>query len=111
MEAVIAAIYKMGSGRRRDVLSRLFAGEWPKLSQPERLDSKSKLQELVQSRFQRTPAYRLVSETGPDHDRTFTVEVVVNDDVLGRGSGRSKKLAETAAARAALEKLGAGFTE
>jgi ribonuclease-3 len=113
LEAVIAAVYLDGGLKAaRDMVARLFAAEWPKLSGPEAvIDYKSKLQELVQSRFQRTPEYRLVSETGPHHDRTFTVEVSVNDAVQGRGSGKSKKLAETEAARAALERLGGGFTE
>ncbi len=113
LEAVVAAVYlDAGLDAAGDMVGRLFAAEWPKLSGPEAvIDYKSKLQELVQSRFQRTPAYRLESETGPHHDRTFTVEVTVNDGVLGRGSGRSKKLAETEAARAALERLGSDFTE
>ena len=113
LEAVVAAVYlDAGLDAARDLVARLFASEWPKLSGPEAvIDYKSKLQELVQSRFQRTPAYRLVSGVGPHHDMLFTVEVNVNGEVLGSGSGRSKKIAETEAARAALERLGGGFTE
>ena len=112
LEAVIAAIYlDAGMDSARDVVARLFALEWPRLSGPGAvIDFKSRLQELAQSRFQRTPAYRLVSEVGQPHDMVFTVEVNVNGEVLGSGSGRSKKLAETEAARAALERLGGGFT-
>jgi ribonuclease-3 len=51
------------------------------------------------------PVYRLVAEEGPDHDKTFTVEVRVGKTVLGRGVGKSKKQAEATAARLALEKL------
>ena len=60
----------------------------------------------MQSRFQLTPSYRLVAETGPDHDKTFTVEVLAGSRVLGKGTGKSKKLAETEAAR-----TGAGAAE
>jgi len=112
LEAVVAAVYlDAGLDAAGDMVARLFASEWPKLSGPEAvIDFKSRLQEIVQSRFQRTPLYRLVSETGPHHDMIFTVDVSVNSEVLGQGSGRSKKLAETEAARAALARLGGGFT-
>jgi ribonuclease-3 len=68
------------------------------------------LQELTQSRLQQTPAYHLVAESGPDHDKRFTVEVIIGAKALGRGIGKSKKLAETEAARAALERFGRDFT-
>lgn len=113
LEAVIAAVYlDLGFAVAGDVMMRLFAGEWRKLvSSGAGVDFKSKLQELTQSRFQQTPLYRLVEESGPDHDKKFTVEVSVEGAVLGAGSGKSKKLAETEAARLALEKLDAAFTE
>jgi ribonuclease III len=113
LEAVIAAVYlDQGIAAAGDTVARLFAEEWPKLAGPGAgADYKSRLQELAQSRFQQTPAYHLTAEVGPDHDKRFTIEVSVNDEVLGSGSGRSKKLAETEAARAALERLGGGFTE
>ena len=86
--------------------------EWQKLASPGAgVDFKSRLQELTHSRFQQTPVYYLVAEVGPDHDKRFTVEVKVNDEILGRGSGKSKKIAEMEAARLALEQLGADFTE
>ena len=69
------------------------------------IDYKTRLQEIVKSRSQWAPGYRLLAETGPDHDKTFTVEVKVGDSVLGRGTGKSKKEAEAEAARFALEKL------
>lgn len=68
-------------------------------------DPKSRLQEVMQSRWQTTPSYRVVAIEGPDHARRFTVEVVVRGEVLGRGEGRSKQRAEKAAARQALEGL------
>jgi ribonuclease-3 len=113
LEAVIAAVYlDRDIVAARDVVTRLFVEEWQKLASPGTgIDYKSRLQELTQSRFQQTPTYHLAEEVGPDHDKRFTVEVRVNDEILGRGSGKSKKLAETEAARSALQQLGAGFTE
>jgi ribonuclease III len=113
LEAVIAAVYlDRGMAAAGDVVTRLFGTEWPGLAGPGAgTDYKSRLQEITQSRFQQTPAYYLTSEVGPDHAKRFTVEVKVNDEILGRGSGKSKKLAETEAARLALERLGVDFTE
>ena len=113
LEAVIAAVYlDRGITATEDMVTRLLLEEWNKQTrQGTSIDYKSKLQELVQSRFQVTPAYRLVSETGPGHDKRFTVEVMVNTEILGSGTGKNKKLAETEAARLALERLGGDFTE
>lgn len=69
-------------------------------------DPKTRLQELMQDRERVTPNYRLTGHEGPDHERTFFAEVWADDRRLGRGDGRSKKLAEQAAAEAALTALG-----
>ena len=69
------------------------------------IDYKSQLQELLQAQAQQTPVYNLIETSGPDHDKKFTVEVKQGNDVLAIGIGRSKKKAETEAARIALEKL------
>lgn len=113
LEAIIAAVYlDQGMAAAGNMVMGLLVEEWKKISRQNiYVDYKSKLQELVQSRFQMTPAYRLMSEEGPDHDKSFVVEVMVNAKVLGSGTGKSKKLAETEAARLALERLGADFTE
>jgi ribonuclease-3 len=68
-------------------------------------NAKSVLQELVQARMQQTPSYHLIEEAGPDHAKSFTVEVRVGHRVLGRGHDRSKRGAEQAAAEVALEQL------
>lgn len=68
-------------------------------------DSKSSLQETVQARGLPAPHYRVISATGPDHKRQFTVTVSLNHQILGQGTGPTKQAAETSAARAALEKL------
>jgi ribonuclease-3 len=114
LEAVIGAVYlDRGFSNARDVTMGLLADEWSKLDKRDLTadaDFKSRLQELAQSRFQQAPSYRLVAAVGPQHDPMFTVEVSVNGEIVGTGSGRSKKLAEMAAAREALERLGGGFT-
>jgi ribonuclease-3 len=68
-------------------------------------DSKSLFQEQAQAKFGLTPGYRVVDESGPDHNRRYTVEVLVGEEPFGRGSGNSKQIAAQAAARAGLEKL------
>jgi ribonuclease-3 len=70
-------------------------------------DWKTQLQEMGQARQRSSPRYRVVAEVGPDHAKTFEIEVELRGTVLGRGSGRSKKDAEQAAAREALERLAA----
>ncbi len=105
VEAVLAAIYLdggIGSARRfvqRFILSREVAS----LTKP--LDHKTALQELVQRESGQVLQYRLVGEEGPDHDKRFFVEVLLNGAAIGSGSGRSKKEAEQMAAAAAIETL------
>jgi len=113
LEAMIAAIFlDQGSTITRDFILRLFNEELREVAgRRVRVDYKSQLQELIQSREQQPPAYQLIEIVGPDHDRRFTVEVRAGDTVLGRGSGKSKKAAETEAAGAALEQLSASFTK
>jgi ribonuclease-3 len=112
MEAVIAAVFlDQGFNKTRDFILRLVASELDRaISQGIEPDYKSQLQELIQARQQQTPSYQVIEATGPDHDRSFTVEVRLGDTVLGRGSGKSKKSAEEEAARSALERLPADFT-
>jgi len=111
LEAVIAAIFlDQGSAITRDFILRLFNKELQKVaSQGAGVDYKSQLQELIQAREQQTPVYRVIKTIGPDHDKRFTVEVRVGDTVLGKGSGKGKKAAETEAARSALEQFSANF--
>jgi ribonuclease-3 len=107
LEAVIAAVcLDQGLVAARDFILRLFRKELRKAArQGAKPDCKSQLQELIQARQQSPPVYQVIAAAGPDHDRRFTVEVKVSDVVLGKGSGKSKKSAETEAARSALEKL------
>jgi len=113
LEAVIAAIsLDQGAAVTKDFVLKLLGEEMVKVvSQGMGADYKSRLQELMQSRGQSPPAYRMIEAAGPDHDKSFTVEVMAGDMVLGSGTGKSKKLAETEAARSALERLANSFTE
>lgn len=112
LEAVIAAIFlDQGLAAARDFVTHLFGTVMTEvLSQGTGSDYKSELQEFIQAREQRSPTYHLLAKSGPEHDRTFTVEVRLGSTVLGRGSGKSKKAAETEAALSALKKLSNGFT-
>lgn len=68
------------------------------------IDAKSHFQEVTQEREGITPHYEVVSETGPDHDKTFEIAVYVRDKLWGKGTGNSKQSAQQSAARDALEK-------
>ena len=113
IEAVIAAVFlDRGLIATREIILKLIDEELRKvIRQRSEVDYKSQLQEIVQSRYRSVPDYRLLETTGPDHAKRFTVEVIVGGIVLGRGSGKSKKIAETEAARSALEQLSADFTQ
>ncbi|MFC1954480.1 ribonuclease III [Chloroflexota bacterium] len=112
LEAVIAAIFlDLGFSSARDFILNLIDAELKKaVNQTSGVDYKSELQELIQSREQKPPDYHLIQTTGPDHSKIFTVEVRLNETVLGTGTGKSKKAAEVEAARSALEKLTNNFT-
>jgi ribonuclease-3 len=68
-------------------------------------DYKSKLQEIAQAIWRKSPIYRIVRESGFSHDKRFQVQVIFDDEVIGDGTGRSKKEAEQDAAREALEAI------
>ena len=106
LEALIgAAFVDQGFDVTRDLILRLFASSISDLRERgQASDCKSRLQELIQAESQERPVYRLVEAVGPDHDKTFWVEVVVGGETLGRGSGKSKQAAEKDAAKQALEK-------
>ena len=65
-------------------------------------DSKTNLQEWIQGKLKKEFHYELLEETGPEHDKTFRVEVVMENEVIGKGEGRTKKAAEQQAAYEAL---------
>jgi ribonuclease-3 len=109
-ESVVGAILMdQGFTAARDFVLRLFEGEIGRAIE-ERLtaDYKSRLQEVIQARHRVPPVYRTIKEVGPDHDKEFTVEVIIGDSVIGRGHGKSKRMAEQEAARDALDGLAQG---
>lgn len=108
LEALIAAVYIDGGlmaarafahealGQEYVELREGFVGEGTR-------DYKTQYQEWCQKRFDMLPRYVTVRESGPDHQKTFEVELMVNADVMGRGVGRTKKEAEQMAAKQALD--------
>jgi ribonuclease-3 len=107
-EALVAAVYlDQNYAEARRFILRIMAGELEDLfrgSVPQE-NPKSHLQEFVQGQGQSTPQYRLVSSEGPDHGPVFTVEVLVDGQVMGVGQGGSKAGAEKTAAMNALVRL------
>jgi ribonuclease-3 len=109
VEALIGAVYlDQGYDTAKQfitdhVVSRLDdilkTGAW--------LDPKSRFQELAQEQYGLTPNYRVLEESGPDHDKVFTIGVYVGDKLFGKGEGSSKQIGQQGAAQAALKKLGA----
>ncbi len=106
MEAILAAVYLDGGlEEARKIVMRC----WPKPEEVRRpmQDSKGALQEFLQKDGGTTPIYETIGQSGPPHDRVFEAKVSRDGVELGRGSGRTKKQAEQAAALEALKKLGA----
>ena len=101
VEAVIGAIFRdSGIEEAQKFIFRFILDniEQRKLF----FDAKSTLQELAQSKYKQNLTYKVVYENGPEHDKEFGVEAWLGDELLGRGKGRSKKIAEQHAAYEAL---------
>lgn len=107
LEALIAAVYLDGGlDEARRLIRRLFDGILANREATLRInDAKSELQELLCARHLPSPLYCLSGESGPPHDRMFRFQVLVNGVVVGEGEGRSKKVAQQAAAAQALGKI------
>lgn len=106
-EAIVAAIYlDRGLDTARTFILDAAAPELDSVLPVDALKApKSRLQERAYASSGRAPSYRVVSSEGPDHDRRFVVEVLLDGVALGEGEGRSRRAAETNAAIAALEAL------
>ncbi len=106
-EAVLAAIYLDGGMEpaKAHVL-RFVKEELDHIHNENFKDYKTELQEIIQRNPEERLSYVLTGESGPDHDKQFTVEVHLNSNVIGTGVGHSKKNAEQAAAKQALELMG-----
>lgn len=109
-EAVVGAVLlDSGLVKARALVLRCLKPEFAQITAGKvDLDSKSRLQHMVQTRWQTMPSYRTVAAEGPDHAKVFTVEVLVDDRSLGQGQGRSKKEAESKAAQQALKTFDSG---
>jgi ribonuclease-3 len=107
LEALIASIYLDTGKESADAFVIRFFENIIKKTCTSRgtLDHKTELQELCQERLKQLPEYKVVSESGPDHQRQFEVEVWIKGQVSGRGIGRSKKEAEQRAAKEAIARL------
>lgn len=105
VESVIAASYLDGGmDAARGIIGRFVLAEVP-VTKMHNVDYKTALQERVQQKKNQVLSYRPLGEHGPDHHKEFLVEVLLNGEVVGTGSGTSKKRAEQAAAQAAMETL------
>lgn len=106
-EAIVGAIYqRRGLDVTRDfVLPLIEPMAETILTQMQTIDPKSRLQEYTQSKGWGIPKYLTVQAEGPDHAKIFEIEVYVNGEVLGKGSGQSKHVAQLAAAQLALENI------
>lgn len=106
-EALIAAIYLDGGYEEaRKFVMGFIEPEVKNIRKKPQKDYKTTLQEIVQKNPGEKLEYRLVSESGPDHNKHFVAQVLLNSNSIGKGGGRSKKEAEQQAARAALELMG-----
>lgn len=104
VESVIAACYLDGGMAAAAAFVERFVLVNVPVAKLNNADYKTAVQELVQQKKNQVLTYTLVGEHGPDHDKCFDVELTLNGKLIGRGSGSSKKRAEQAAARDALEK-------
>ena len=108
VEAVLAAIYLDGGidAAKGFILEFIIRKATVMAKSHTLVDYKTTLQEIVQKNHQETLSYHVKSESGPDHNKLFVIEVHINSNPIATGEGRSKKQAEQAAAKAALELMG-----
>jgi len=107
LEALLASIYlDAGKDAAERFVFRFFMQKMKDACASRRLlDFKTEIQEICQERLKQLPEYRIISESGPDHQKQFTVELSVKGEVYGHGVGKSKKEAEQRAAKEALDRL------
>lgn len=107
VEAVIGAVFldRGFEAAKEFIYSTLLVNADKKINIAIKLDSKSKFQEIVQAKGFNSPTYKIIDISGPDHQRVFTAEVVVNGKPITSGKGLSKQEAEQEAAKSALEMI------
>ena len=105
-ESVIGALYiNFGFEKTSKIVFELIGEEMLKHEYQTRVDYKTKLQEIVQQKEDFDIRYTVIKETGPDHDKIYTISVYINGSSMGRGTGKSKKEAEQLAAKEAIEAI------
>ncbi|NMC08975.1 ribonuclease III [Candidatus Microgenomates bacterium] len=106
-EAVLGAIYlDKGYSEAENFINRTLVLKIEKIVNEESfIDPKTKVQEVIQSKYKETPTYEVIKEEGPDHDKYFTIGLKVGNKVIAEGYGSSKQKAEEEAAKKALEIL------
>jgi ribonuclease-3 len=107
LEALIGAIYLDSgfTGAKKFILKWIVNPSFKTNDFQVDRNYKGKLLEFTHANHHTTPIYKVVDESGPDHDKQFVVEVTINNEVMGRGKGHNKKSAEQEAAKSALLKL------
>jgi ribonuclease-3 len=106
-EALIGAIY-MEKGleyTNKFLYTHLYCALDEIINNKSYINNKSQLQELSQSKYKSTPRYRVIKEEGPAHDKTFTVELIINKKAVSQGVGKSKQEAEENAAKEIIDKV------
>ena len=107
-EAIVGAIYldqdKKGYAAAKEFIERVVVVHLPEIIEKKLyLDPKSRFQEEAQERVGITPSYRVMEESGPDHDKKFVVGVYLGDELIAKGEGQSKQEGQRQAAQLALE--------
>ncbi len=107
VEALIGGIYiTEGYNKTKEIILELFKGTFSALEKGVlKRDYKTIMQEYSQEKFFNTPKYKIVGEEGPDHNKTFIVQIYINNIIFGEGKGKSKKEAEQKAAYQAHKRL------
>jgi len=108
MESLICAIYLDGNieKARKFIIKFILNNYSTYLKKGHLIDYKSMLQEYTQAEFHATPDYHILKTEGPEHEKVFTIEILIKDDTYGLGTGLSKKAAQQEAAKHACNKLG-----
>ncbi|HSX24679.1 MAG TPA: ribonuclease III [Candidatus Andersenbacteria bacterium] len=107
VEAIIGAIYKdQGYNAAQQVIQKFIIAKLPEVVEKGLyIDTKSKFQEIAQDRFRITPVYKVLKESGLDHEKQFSIGVFLNEKKMGEGTGTSKQEAQQQAAKRALEQI------
>ena len=106
-EAIMGAIYlESGINKVKEIMNRLLNETYPNIEINQIFtDYKTALQELTQAKFGEIPVYEIIDEYGPDHNKEFYMQIVINHNVYAKAKGSSKKSAQQSCAKIAYEKI------